>query len=242
MSSTTRRAALTALASAPALAIPAALASPGPSLTPADLRALDLWKRYRKVQAASDHFWEQYCAAVDRMPEWARPGPKWVCADGSPASGSTVGWPAVEDLSQAHASTGWGRILARPQVEDIYDRWGFAARNGDVDATRKLVGALAAYEKRREQQKLEEERSGSYRANERMEAATEVLSMIEREIEVIQDKSVLALAGKLMIEIRADDTDNLAVLRASLAAIRPRLIGPIAEDADRALASAATVA
>jgi len=56
MTSTTRRAALAALAAAPALALPAAgpaaaMAAAIPALSPTGQRMLDLWKRYRRVLA-----------------------------------------------------------------------------------------------------------------------------------------------------------------------------------------------
>jgi hypothetical protein len=51
--------------------------------------------------------------------------------------------------------------------------------------------------------------------------------------------SVLALAAVLIGAVKSNDAEPLRGLnRASLAAIRPQLVGAIAEDADRVLASA----
>jgi hypothetical protein len=56
------------------------------------------------------------------------------------------------------------------------------------------------------------------------------------------DNSVLALAGVLIEAIHDDDVEPIPGLnRAALAAIRPRLVGEIAADADRALAEATEV-
>jgi hypothetical protein len=57
-------------------------------------------------------------------------------------------------------------------------------------------------------------------------------------IEKYTEGSVLALGARLMIGIQDNlDEDNvLAAYRVSLRAIRPQLVGGIAEDADRVLA------
>ena len=56
---------------------------------------------------------------------------------------------------------------------------------------------------------------------------------MENEIENLEG-SVLALAPQLMIVIRIDGDEEsaLRLYRASLTAIRPQLVGPIAADAD----------
>ena len=62
---------------------------------------------------------------------------------------------------------------------------------------------------------------------------------IEEAIGKHKEASVLAVAASLVIGIQADDDeeDVLQVYRASLRAFRPQLVGAIAEDADRVLAS-----
>ena len=61
---------------------------------------------------------------------------------------------------------------------------------------------------------------------------------VERIIAEYIGASILALGGFLITDIGLDDDDErvLRAYRASLAAIRPCLVGAIAEDADRVLA------
>ena len=60
---------------------------------------------------------------------------------------------------------------------------------------------------------------------------------VENEIEKHMKTSLLALGAAILIEMRQGDLDIEAdIYSASLAAIRPQLIGAIAEDADRVLA------
>ena len=61
---------------------------------------------------------------------------------------------------------------------------------------------------------------------------------VERIIAEYIGASILALGGFLITDIGLDDDDErvLRAYRASLAAIRPQLVGAIAEDADRVLA------
>jgi hypothetical protein len=61
---------------------------------------------------------------------------------------------------------------------------------------------------------------------------------VEHKIEALVPASVLALGGHLIGEIESDaDEDHvIRAHRASLAAIRPQLMGAIAEDADQLLA------
>ena len=85
---------------------------------------------------------------------------------------------------------------------------------------------------------MERERSGYARAIDGVEAASSALSNVESEIESHAEGSVLALAGSLMVELRVDGEEEgvMRLYRLSLAAIRPQLVGVIAEDADRMLA------
>ena len=60
---------------------------------------------------------------------------------------------------------------------------------------------------------------------------------VESKIADYLGASILALAGVLVVEIDNDSNEAVEGLnRAALAAIRPRLVGVIAEDADRVLA------
>ena len=135
---TTRRGALSAVLAAGAFGATAALpayAAPGPVAPSAtDRRVLDLWSRRGRMRAALERISDQIKAAEAEMPEWARGGPKYVLARGEiPTNhlglnisrldlGSTkVGWPQVADLDQRLAGAGW--IIARPNVEDLYEQF-----------------------------------------------------------------------------------------------------------------------
>jgi hypothetical protein len=146
-----RRAVLGAVLSAGAVgAMPAAvpIACTSPALTLTDQRALDLWKRLRKLLAIRQRLEDDYDAATARMPAWARSGPKYGHPDGSPADDYEVGWPMVADLSQAPVSPVTGKIIARPRVEDLYDQWRHAGARDE--ATRELTRALVAHAQRLE--------------------------------------------------------------------------------------------
>lgn len=63
---------------------------------------------------------------------------------------------------------------------------------------------------------------------------------VEDAIRKHAEASALALAASLVVSLQTDDDeeDVLQTCRASLCAIRPQLVGPIADDADRVLACA----
>jgi hypothetical protein len=75
---------------------------------------------------------------------------------------------------------------------------------------------------------------------EQHEAAYNALFAIEHVLQADIGASVHALAAVLMIEIEDDRLEEVPRLhRAALAAIRPQLVGSIADAADRMLAEAA---
>jgi hypothetical protein len=90
--------------------------------------------------------------------------------------------------------------------------------------------ASAEWEAKREQLDVEEA------LNERSEVAYEALNDVEDKFEEHIGASVLALAAILMIWIGDEPREGLH--RAVISAIRPQLVGTIAEDTDRVLASA----
>ena len=175
------------------------------------------------------------------MPKWARSGPRYVRAKGEiqipgvTHAASEVGWPEVADLEQQPADAhGW--ILARPNVEDLYAQFRAYCRTGSRDeATRGFLQALLAHDARVKDRDAERDRVGYNRLNGRLETGWGKVFDIEKTIKKHRDASVLAVAASLMIDIQLDDDeeDVLDAYRASLRAIRPQLIGAIAEDADR---------
>jgi hypothetical protein len=244
---TDRRAVLGAVLAAGALgataALPAYAAPAAAALSPTDRRVLDLWNRRNRMRAALSRFSDERDAAEAELPDWARSGPRYVLAKGEifvPGVDDVVEtayWPEVADLDQQPVST--GRILARPNADDLSDQFGKDRLAGPVDAARKkLTQRLIALDKRLEQQKAEHERTGYARLNSKSERGWGHAVALDAVIEKYTEGSVLALGARLMIGIQDNlDEDNvLAAYRVSLRAIRPQLVGGIAEDADRVLA------
>jgi hypothetical protein len=245
---TSRRAALGAIIAAGAvgatLALPA-YAAPGPVLLSAiDRRVLDLWNRRSIMRTALERIRGEGSAAQAQMPAWARSGPKYVLAKGEifvpgvDGAGSDVGWPQVVDLHQQPVDC-LGRILARPNVEDLYDQFREACRaRNRKEATLGFLQALLAHDARVKAQDVERDRAGYNRFVKRSEAGWSKVLDIEKAIRKHAEASVLALGASLVIGIHADDEEEnvLAAYRASLRAIRPQLVGAIAADADRVLA------
>jgi len=245
---TNRRAVLGAVLAAGALGATAALpvyAAPGPTaLSATDRRVLDLWRRRSQMRAALQRISEQIDTAEAQMPEWARSGPKYVLAKGQiqipgithPAG--DVGWPELANLEQQPVGAlGW--ILARPAIEDLYEQFTAACRTGNrEEATRDFLQALLAHDARVKEQEAEEDRVGYNRLNERSDMGWKKVLGLEEAIGKHAEASVLAAAASMIIGLQADDTEDdvLRTYRASLRAIRPQLMGAIAEDADRVLA------
>ena len=247
---TNRRAVLGGVLAAGAFGATAALpacAAPGPvALSAADRRVLDLWNRRGRMLAARDRISEEIDAAAAQLPGWARPGPKrlfvtgkaetpWLSFDGD------TGWPEIADLDQQLAACAPGEeVFARPNAMDLCAQFQRKWRGLETDideARHKLMRALVALDERLTQKRAEEERTGYARLRARSDACTNKIVDIEDAIGKHVEASVLALGASLMIGIQDNDEEEhvLAAYRASLRAIRPQLVGAIAEDADRVL-------
>jgi hypothetical protein len=244
---TNRRAVLGAVLAAGVAGATAALpgaAAQLPPLSAIDRRVLDLWRRYTRLRAAIGRIKDQTDAAKAQIPEWARPGPKYVLAKGEifvpgvDYTGGTSPLPEVADLDQQPVDH-LGRILARPSVEELLNRFTLDAwASNHHDARRSLTRSLVRLDERLKEQDAEQERSGYVRLVARYEAGWGKANAIEGAIEERATASILALGAVLVIRIEGNDGKEhvLQAYRASLAAIRQRLIGPIAEAADRVLA------
>jgi hypothetical protein len=243
---TNRRAVLGAVLAAGALGATAALpsiASGAPVLSAVDRRVLDLWGRYTRMRAALERIADQRNAAQAQMSDWARPGPKYVLVPGgdprimgidcsATIGGVSVGSPQVPDLDQRLArASGW--VLARPSVDDLYEQ-----SQTNIKSIRELMEALRAHDARMNEQKAEDERVGYSRLNKRSETGWSKVVDLEDAIIDHTEASVLALGASLVIGIQGNDEQEnvLAAYRASLRALRPQLVGAIADDADRVLA------
>ena len=227
------------------VAIPSApaAAAQSPALPAVDRRVLDLWNRRSRMRTALERISEESRAAEAQMPAWARSGPKYVLAKGQiflpgvDDAGSNVGWPEVVDVHRQPVDC-LGRILARPNVEDLYEQFHADVRVNRDEARLKLTRALIAHDERLKQQRAEEERVGYSRLTARTKAVWFKVFDIENAIKKLAEASDLAIAASLVIGIQADDDEDdvLQTYRAALRAFRPQLVGAIAEDADRVLA------
>lgn len=176
-------------------------------------------------------------AAEARMPSWALPGPRYLLPllSGVPTKNECVGWPEVADIDQQPTDR-VGSILVRPDPIDLCERFHQDWQELDLEeARRRLTRALVALDERLQEQKIETARTGYSDLAARSDARWGKVAKIEDEIEGHVGSSVLALAATFLIRIELDE-GALGTDRATLAAIRPQLVGPIAEDVDRVLA------
>jgi hypothetical protein len=238
---TNRRAVLGAvLAAGATAALPAAALSVPPALSPADQRVLDLWRRRGRLKAALDRLDLQIAAAKARMPKWAQPGPKhafWP-GDATPVVDmSEVSWPEIADLEQQLRSRPF--VMARPGPTDLLARFDQDQRSFSPDtARRNLTQALVALDRRLEEQKAEMERAALPRLSTMVSKGVRLQVNIENELEDLQQTSVLGLAATLLFKIQNGESEDHEERshRATLAILRPQLVGPIAEAADGLLA------
>jgi hypothetical protein len=114
----------------------------------------------------------------------------------------------------------------------------------------KVIAALAAFDENDRQLEAELATHASRKAEVEAVSKLSGLDSLEGECERLSDevrdlnceilsselRSPHALAAAIIIKIDDTDDETADVLRASLAAIRPQLVGAIAEDADRVLA------
>jgi hypothetical protein len=223
---------LTAGAAA-ATALPACAAFDTPGLSAVDRRVLDLWRRRAKLVAFCERLGEQIDATKAQMPRWARSGPKYRLARGEiklpgELDPDSVGWPEVANLEQQPVDI-LGRIIARPNVEDLYAQFVKAAKVDRKQATPAFLQSLLAHGERVKEQEAEQERTGYSRLNARQEAAANKIVDLNDAIEKKADISILAPAAHMMIRIELDDDeeDVLCTFRASLSAIRPNSSAPL---------------
>jgi hypothetical protein len=116
-------------------------------------------------------------------------------------------------------------------VKDILAEWS-SGKNAD------LARALIEWGGRVLEQEAEMERAGLDEYDERLGEAYSLIRDVEDTLRERMGESVLALAAVLVAEIDLEEPEDVPGLAAaSLAAIRPQISGPIAEDADCALAA-----
>jgi hypothetical protein len=141
-------------------------------------------------------------------------GPDIVLGDGTPVGKATSGWPQVADLSRRPAFPS-GAVNGGPDWRDIIAEWRDKEGAGKDD----LARALIEWGGRVLEQETESERAGLHEYAERLDHAWDLV----HDVENARDRELGCGRG------------CSGLLRATLAAIRPQISGPIAEDADRAL-------
>jgi hypothetical protein len=246
---------LAALAPAVGVAgVPASAAMPASAgvqaplpLSTVDRRVLDLWRRRAKLLAIVKRIVEQHAVATAALPEWSRPGLKFLMPDGSaaPERDEISHELLFADLSGRLVFPKTGFVRARPNLEEIENEWIFALRWGSAEADAYVRRSIAEYHERRRELDRERERLGILTLNERWDAANDAIGAIEAEIEGHAGRSVLALAALMLRTIDDDQRygivvyDNPWLPHAVLKAILPQLAGAIAADVDHALAQKA---
>jgi hypothetical protein len=235
---TNRRAILRGILTAgAAIGVPAALATAPAAEAASPLLSLDkrvenLWLRRRRLKAITDHLNKQYAVASASLPAWAQMGPAYMLPDGTAVGTSIEGWPQVADLSRRPALPS-GAVKARLAPNDIVAGWSEDNSGKYAD----LARALIEWGGRVLEQETERERAGVNEYAERLDRAWDLVHDVENALRAKMGESVFALAAVLVAEIELEEPEDVPGLTAaSLAAIRPQISGPIAEDADHALA------
>ena len=176
---------------------------------------------------------------AEALPAWADSGLKFRRPDGSP-SGPLVELPEVADLSRRPIGRD-ERVNVRPCAGDLADEFREAISNGVpfADAREELERSLAEFDDRLRKQAAERERLGLDILAGRYERATDAQADVEDSFDEHIGTSVLALGAALIVAIDNDHNETIEGLnRAALRAIQRQLVGAIAADADRMLASA----
>lgn len=187
-----------------------AAASASRPLSAVDRQVLDLWDRRAELRASADHISDRLEEVEAQLPAWGRGGP---CR------------------------------APRHLITDLVAELRGALGKGKSEASvlGEYAHAFAEFAERSLQREAEEERLGLDVLKSGCHDAWEATNAVEFELEKYVDRSILGLAACLMIAIKDDDPENIGGLHyAALGAIRPELVGLIAEDADRMLASATT--
>lgn len=199
----TRRAILAGAAAIPALALPAI------ANAESDAELTRLWLRRRALLQEIDLAQEQFAAASDAMPAWAKHGEEHMNEKGERV-GHVVGWPEIENPTPASISGGYR--LIRPSPADVkIDLQNYVSLFGRRGPGRKAK--LTSYVERMKRmrariaaQKTEREKAGLDVIERRMEGQSEALSEIERDIENLPP-SINMVAAVIVIAGSYDEAD-----------------------------------
>jgi hypothetical protein len=194
-----------------------------------DARLFTLWGSYRPACAALRAATDEWKAASDKLPAWARPGSQFTDSDGT-ERGLKVGSPAIELDMEANADL-WNYTphirMVRPspayieQYHEFYRR-DFGQAKADEWKRRieaRLNDALA-------RRAAEEAKLNIPALNHAWEAASAEICRIEKEIEALAPATPNVIAAIMLIEVERGAAGALCVL----AALRPLLTGMIGEE------------
>lgn len=229
------------IAAATAVTIVPALASPAASdtMTESDAQIEQLWIERTTLAAESRALWRAYEVAESQMPEWAAPGPMYLCSDGA-FRGSEVGWPR---LDPGRLPEGSAMINVRPSPHDI-------KRDFDTQMSvwgpRGAKAVRAAYDcrmadlnERQLRQRAEREKVGLPANEARMDVIVGRILDINEAIEQLAGSSPTYFAVILMLGLTGEnvhdalDCEGLGtVARCILPRLRPQLSGLIARHVD----------
>lgn len=232
-----------ALAAAPAAATSPALAAAGPDVA----RIEQLWTERTALAAESRALYRACLDADARMPEWARPGPRFLRSDGTYADANgIVGWPRIET---SRRPAGSAKINTRPSFSDIRDDFrrdvalrGPKARESARGVYRERMRDLAA---RIRLQQNERAKVGLPALEARDAVVRNRILEIEDCIQLTAAASPMKAAATFLVALNGwnDRRDSLAtvwqfetIASGMLPLIRPHLSGLIARHVDDLIA------
>jgi|GEM_PF-5956173 len=228
----TRRAVMAGIAAAPVAAFPAVAAEisfPAPSA-----RLDALWAEFVALGPKIVDARAQADAAVEAMPAWAKPGPKYITRDGvydgeisDDPMDVTITPPEVGDFH-----------IVRMSLADARRNYKFAQNwSGAAHAKKDYVAELRGLARLRMQQKAEMQKVGLRELEHARRALIDRQYDFANAILRLKDGSANAIAAKIIVAAFFDtmdagpiDSGLLGDLVFALAALQPRLAGQVAED------------
>jgi hypothetical protein len=236
---TSRRFFISALATTPAIALPA-IASPAPAGT----TALCLWaERQTHVERLRDLV-AAYTEANAKLPAWARPGHRSIDQDGNPC-GEICSWPLDETVTPPPFNA-WRVVRASTwDAKENFDfgvrvfHWTGKHRAIQRAAMRRTVRAIIG--RLREQNRLRDE-LGISELDRQIEATTDALMDAEYYFHECDGEGPNIVAARLMIGLTNDCQQNaiagghgycgiMAMALVALRGLLPSLSGLIREHA-----------
>lgn len=196
-----------------------------------------LYEERTQIAARSRTLNEQWKAAEDSMPWWARPGHKYVRSDGT-WGGESVGWPAIDDGKLSSHPNQWINKRVTPheiRKDRVIDAKRASMRPEEAHARyrRRMRDLITRLRRQRE----EEVKAGLQQLQDQLDAIGERLSEIDEKIENLsvtaagapQKAAAVILITSLYDHWRKTDCFGNS---ATLVALQPFLTGQIREHVD----------